>query len=569
MTVAAHNLTATIHPPAGEPIALSIIDGTVTVDDSWSPYVQATILCWTPENLNVLEQIDPRADGLTVSVRTEAQYVGTRPNNSRDYTLLLRARTIDHSTGTMSLRLSSAEMLLQDKALTAMTPERIYGLNVTDAVEYALTKIGAQLAPGAATANVVTDELPPVATNLVANSSFETSAAGWSYGGNVQDGSGTVSRPVGTAYSGDRLARLTFSGTTSLPPVDGLGAGLYTDFTEGYVAGETYSFAAYVRASKNMPMVLAVEWRTATAAIRTDTSAVTVIGAQGWTRVVLESSRVPDATTVARMKFYSVNVAGYTAWNPGDTLDLDAILAVQGSEALPYFDGSTVEPLYTFEWTGTPHASPSTRTARPNTDAMIWNPGVTAWDWLTPLLTSTGLRLYCNAAAEWILTTRDAFTSGQVNVSPTNGMTGAADDVDRDDDEWFDSVVIKYAGDVYDIANPSGRKTRVYDWSDRAIPAFGGAAQILTRAGGYGRTYGIQAISDYNAEPGKQLVLSVPGQISSAGTVRSVEWTFPDGTMSIGSRGLVETDQSEAWLFAPLANTWATTPDVAWAAYTN
>jgi hypothetical protein len=60
-----------------------------------------------------------------------------------------------------------------------------------------------------------------------------------------------------------------------------------------------------------------------------------------------------------------VNIAGWSTWKGGDTLELDGAM-ISLSQEFPYFDGSTTDDAtYTYDWVdpGKPHASTSKRTA--------------------------------------------------------------------------------------------------------------------------------------------------------------------------------------------------------------
>lgn len=86
--------------------ALAIISGTVTIDDTWSPYVQAHLTVATPSDPSVL---DPRGD-----VRVTVDLTGRSTSRSMN----LGARTRRNRTdGTTELDLASDEALLQDLKL--------------------------------------------------------------------------------------------------------------------------------------------------------------------------------------------------------------------------------------------------------------------------------------------------------------------------------------------------------------------------------------------------------------------------------------------------------------------
>lgn len=104
--------TATAYPVSGDPVELDVLNATVTLDESWSPRIQASLSCSLPDS-SVLDKLDPRK-----RVRVKV-YAGYRWNSvSEDVQLLadlhLRNREIQRPDNTLELRLASDEALAQD-----------------------------------------------------------------------------------------------------------------------------------------------------------------------------------------------------------------------------------------------------------------------------------------------------------------------------------------------------------------------------------------------------------------------------------------------------------------------
>lgn len=132
-------------------IELSVKQATVMLDEGWSPYCQATLVCSIPEEV---ELIDPRS-GVRIQFTLQQRFandsdvpynsIGARPVNSRTFDLGLRQRTVDHVTGELTLALSSDEALLQDYALVADEPLNMETVDVAAIVDLVLAYIGAEV----------------------------------------------------------------------------------------------------------------------------------------------------------------------------------------------------------------------------------------------------------------------------------------------------------------------------------------------------------------------------------------------------------------------------------------
>lgn len=169
-------------------VPLAVTDAKVTLDEGWSPYVQAELECALPADV---ESIDPRSGaprvrlrlwqrfgesdpisvlsaawaGLTLADLTAAlagtflsglsatygrpyNAFGMRPSTSRLLDLSLRARETDHAAASMHLGLSSDEGMAQDYALVATSPASPGSTSVRAICSWALAYIGAALTAG-------------------------------------------------------------------------------------------------------------------------------------------------------------------------------------------------------------------------------------------------------------------------------------------------------------------------------------------------------------------------------------------------------------------------------------
>jgi hypothetical protein len=163
---------------------------------------------------------------------------------------------------------------------------------------------------------------------------------------------GTVARwqDGESPVSGTKIARFQVMGTGPL----------YFPFAAyGHEADVTYTVVGSVR-PKHRDTTLAVSVR--------DAKSPTFVAPMGvWTQFTATVVAGAGAATTSGL------FAATGATQPGDVIDVDAVLTVVGDYGGAYFDGDTPDdpadadetlplntPLEDFEWTGTPHASTST-----------------------------------------------------------------------------------------------------------------------------------------------------------------------------------------------------------------
>ena len=183
-------------------------------------------------------------------------------------------------------------------------------------------------------------------------------------------------------------------------------------------------------------------------------------------------------------------------------------------------------------------------TATVEADATIWAPGQTAWDYLTTMTAEAGLKLFCDERRRWYLV-EDTFTNdGQVELFSNETITDADEVISRDNEDWYDSVVIKYTwvndlGETivnYDTAAvPEYQKTRLIE-IESLYPGSGAAQRILDRAISRGRQKDITAVSNYRVTPTTACTIYITGYPTEEGYVRSVAWAFPGDTMTVTTR---------------------------------
>lgn len=180
--------------------------------------------------------------------------------------------------------------------------------------------------------------------------------------------------------------------------------------------------------------------------------------------------------------------------------------------------------------------------------SIVWSPGVTAWDYLAPILQAAGLRLFCDELRTWRLVpaTYDTGTT-LITIATGTNATEASDTITRDG-EWFDSVVV-----VYRWTDDDGSQHTRYDSAasfphsktltveyDAVYPGPGAAQKILARSLGRGHQIIAGAVNDYAARPGNPILVTLPNTPALSGRVASVTWNFPGDEMSVTTRNMVE-----------------------------
>lgn len=183
MTISLHTLEAWV----GD-IQLGVIRGSITADEGWAPYIQATIE--TPLDYSLLATLDPRSKsriklyqtqsygisehlsvlsatfgggtiatvtaawtGDTLADISEAYFApynqsGVNYNYRKGYDLALRSRTINVENSTMTFDMATNEALLQDYALVNTIAYTPTFFNIRSITAYVLNLIGQNLQPG-------------------------------------------------------------------------------------------------------------------------------------------------------------------------------------------------------------------------------------------------------------------------------------------------------------------------------------------------------------------------------------------------------------------------------------
>ncbi|CAO1650537.1 hypothetical protein NYA9BBAC_00906 [Salinibacterium sp. NYA9b] len=536
-----------------EDFSLEVKSAEVTLDETRAPYVQAEITCALPP-FDALESIDPRLN-LRVEVTATQEWIQpVRDPQTRTFDLLLHERTIDHDEAELTLRLVSDEALLIDAGNDSTSPTRIYGLSVKDAVDSTLTGHGFALEAGALDADL--EALPPtlpVITNY-ATTPIPTLSNNWT-------GHSSTNK---TILSGGYMGRDVFRTTRT---------------------SSSGNYAIYLGEDNAIPLTTGVDYvvRVKTRSSVGATRTLRLKASSGAILKTVDIDMAANEWTDARLTFTvqsGDSPYGFSLLSlpdpSGTTLDMTDLTVFTADDDTAqdgvYFNGSTTDDEFdTFAWTGTTNASTSTRTNLLNSDAFIQTPGTLDWDYVAPLVQAGGLRLFCDEKRDWRLVDPLSYSvPGQINVAAGTNATSGRDTISRQQEAWFDSIVIEYRWTdaeglpqvAYDAASNGGTKM-LKKVIERPFPGAGAAASILALYSGRGRTLDVEALTDLNATPGMALVMTLPGTPAQVGVVSSVTWKWSaegdSDEMRIGSRGLLDTP-STAWLLQPDGYAWNEVP---------
>lgn len=528
--------TLSINVGGGTTITPRIVGGTVTLDASWAPYCQATLTV-SLDDLGWAEQIDPRAGQRGV-------ITASLDGITRTFNLGIRGRRVLEESRTIVLSLASDEALLQDwRTLTGKLPTTgLYGtVGVCNAViSEALSgtllqfsSVSGSLQPRWIEQNLFRD---PTATT-VDNFTEGNNASGMQVIGTVGGSSGT--------------SALRWTATAA-----GLSNMLLGAAAKGYPQvspGRAYEVSVDIRSNVARSASIVQRYYNAQGVLlRTIEGSAQTTSTGAWTTRLVVRSKAPNG---AAYMFPYVTTLANTA---GQFHYIDGILMTE-VPILPngdlwwqpseFFTGAIPGASHTGEWEGTAHDSVSTRTpiTPRSIEALWWAEGVSAWDYLQPLVESVEQRLYCDEQRRWYTVAEAHTVAGSVTMTPGN-MPRSDDEISRDGDDvgWATGVAIHFkwegglfgrGGDYWDTAGTPG-KVRVIE-RNRPLQR-GAAAMVLRSMLRQGRKRAGTTITDYNTTPGQALTVKTLQGEESNGRVRSVTFDLVSGLMDVTGEDMTD-----------------------------
>ncbi|QOC28479.1 hypothetical protein IC744_14040 [Microbacterium hominis] len=231
-----------------------------------------------------------------------------------------------------------------------------------------------------------------------------------------------------------------------------------------------------------------------------------------------------------------------------------------------YFDGDTTSTSeYAYAYSG----ATSTRTALVDraSDLLTWRAGVSALDFILPIVQALGLRLVCDEARVWTLRNADYDAGGSVSIRYGINMVDGEDVIDLDQSEYCDAAVVTWrwrdlAGiqqeriDAYQLVTTPKKVMSVE--RNSPYPGPGLARYIVQRAQGRGRQVTATAVADWRTKAEQASEYTLPGAPTQLGMTSRVVFDLDRDEMTITSR-TVDAPPS-AWLLVPSGERWIDSP---------
>lgn len=567
MTVFRQTVTATLVTQDGYNYALNVLDGTPVLNEGSSPYAYASITIARPA-IQVLAALDP-----TLSPRVNLT-ITRAPGTSRTFDLLVSARQLETETARVGINLVSDEQFLQDYSLTATTPDVTfwgYQSSVRSIVYNVLNRV---LGPSFSIAYGAVDKAIPTFSalkNYITVPSFEVPSGVW-IATNAAIARSTAWAQVGTA-------------SFQMTPNNMASSESFSALNPGMQPGQTYSMSGYWKGATAQTGTLSTLARRMAVYVQSGTSNLRLLASSTQAPNTTTATRVfgtftiPEGTTYSEVRIYNGAALG------GGVSYWDGLMLTEGTgwetnniTRLAYFDGDTpATSAYSYAWDDAAGLSSSQRTplVQRDPDFLTWTPGQTAWDFLTAILQTVGLRLFCDEARVWRLVDNDYSVPGLVHVDHGMNLYTHQDLMSRTASErdvplFADAVVIKYtwrdsrlrdqvAWDRAGATNP--QKAYQLERPDTAYPGPGAAAYILTRITARKRQLSVTGANDLSVTPGQEVTVSVPRAPTQTGLVDGVSWDLNSGVMTLQTKGVVNTP-ANAWInrtttWAATTGTWA------------
>lgn len=458
----------------------------------------------------------------------------------RIFDLGIRSANPDRSAATVACRLASDEALLGDHRPLAGMDLIQYANDIHALVEAVIAlALGAPVDVAGGSGSVY-----PLwaVTNLIPNPSGEGGVAGWSTSTGASNLT-SIAPPIAPVL-GVRAVRWRANAGTSVVQAggwDGVNATKVAQVTPGRL----YTASLYLLSSTARAATIRLAFRDENGTSLPNavfSSAPVMTSSTGWTR--LSVTGIPP-----KLAQYAYIIVSTEANTEGQLHYGDGVMLTEGPFLPEVFDGSSSNPDYTYEWTAASHASPSTRTPTrdaPDRDALYWRAGISALEFLAPLVQVLGLRLVCDETREWTLRDETYRAAGAQTFRNAVNIAEASEELSRDSDDWFQGAVFRYTWTDRDGIDQSRDDTYVLAGVDQPkvilreisapYPGPGRAEYAVRRAQGRGRTVTAsrQAKWDENAE--QPLTALLEGTEIQTGLADRVVFDLAENTVTTTGR---------------------------------
>lgn len=467
--------------------ALSVRGGRIDFDDGRSPHVGMSLTIPLPAAAT-LAALDAR---MSPPPRVRLTVSATFPfaTQTRTFDLTLRDRSIDHRAGTVTLQLASDEALAMDyRPLADDEGPAAYQAGVRGIVGYALSKAvpGATLAAGS--------KNPSMWVNYVPNPRARANVNGWSASGaeapqRVASGASDDGPYVFVGQFQSGAVRITQ--TIPNQPVAG---------------GTKLRVSIELRAQSQVSFFLEVRTNGTT---WTQSPALKTDGGR-WANYEIELTLPANATTLDRVQLYCPgNSAVPFAW------DVNKLRVIEADN-------------------------------RRDADLLVMRAGVSAMDFLVPIVQAAGLRLMCDENRVWTLRDEDYSAPGALAIRHGLNLIDGTERISRSDEHWFDGAVVIYTWtdaigtarrmvDSFALTTTPSRVVTI-ERTDVPYPGPGFAEYVVRRAQGRGREVSATAVADWTARAEQPVQIVLDGAPTQVGRASRLVFDLDRDEMTVSTR---------------------------------
>ncbi|WP_156122570.1 hypothetical protein [Microbacterium hominis] len=551
--------------------SLALRSGSLTLDAGRFPHVEGSVELGLPGAWANVAFPDPRDAGNTITIPQwtpqPSTYALLDPRNSpaprvvitarqddgnpRLFNLHIRERAVDHDAGVVTLNLASDEGLLQDYApLADDLGPRAYETSVRSVVNYVLGKAipGATLEPGTADANMTATW---DAENMILDPRFTGLSGFWSQG-NITTMTDTTypGAQDGVAHNGVHLYNST-SADSYISIGGDVGA-----MRLGMQPGKTYTFSASGKIAAGDGVMLGADsfGRARRLVVHTWSAAR---GYQVWTspavpnlygataRVAVTFTVPPDATQAWLRAYHGVSGSGKITWGLFRLSETGP--GTEADNSVYFWGGKPSSGGYTYSWASTADASLSKRKAAIERlpELFTWKAGVSAMDFLAPLVQAKGFRLVCDEQRRWTLRDETYEAPGSLALRAGINLIEANESISRDSSSWFDARTTRYKWtdengttqervDSYSLTPTYSRMTLLE--LDAVYPGPGRSEYAVRRAQGVGREVTVSTVSDWTAAAEMPVSVVLENAPTGLGKTQSVSYDLSNDRMTVTTR---------------------------------
>lgn len=508
------------------PVSMRTDAGSITLDAARAPHVEGTITVAVPD-AGLLDDVDPR-DGRRLIVEAAG----------RSFDLGIREATPNREDATVQLRLASDEALLGDhRPLVGMDMIQ-YATDVRALVEAVIAiATGDTVAVSGETGSVY-----PLwaVTNLIPFPTGHSGINGWTLSTGATNLT-AVAPPVAPPI-GSQVVRWRANAGASIVQVGGWN-GVAATRVAAVSPGRLYTASLFLLSSTARAATIRVAFRDENGASLPSavfSAAPVMTSTSAWTR--LSVTGIPPK--LARYAYIIVETAGNTE---GQLHYGTMVMLTEGPFLAEPFTGGSAGTDYVYEWADAANASPSTRTparAAPDRDALYWAAGMSALEFILPLVQVLGFRPVCDETRAWSIRSEDYRAAGVQAFRTGVNITAADEQLSRDDEGWFDGAVYRYKWTARDglpqtredaFALPGASKIILRE-INAPWPGAGRAEYAVRRAQGKGRTVTATKQATWMEAAEQPFSAVLEGTPIQLGTAERVRFDIADNTVTTTSR---------------------------------